>query len=84
MPRPAPKLDASDPTPGALPVEALVADGVAKKAEALRLLSCGETRLKELVRAKAIPSWKDGRDRVYPRAGLLAYLATQARAAGHG
>lgn len=82
MPRKPPKLMPVDPGPAELTLDQLVADGVAKKSEALRLLSVSETRLKQLVRRGLIVSWKDGRDRVYPRVGLRAYLATTAREQG--
>lgn len=77
-----PKLSPVDPTPGALSLDQLLAEGTCKKAEALQFLGIGERRLTDLCRARVFPWWKDGRDRVFPRVGLRAFRAAQAREQG--
>lgn len=77
-----PKLSPVDPTPEALSLDQLLAEGTCKVNEAMEFLGIGRTRMDELCAAKAFPWWKDGRDRVFPRVGLRAFRAAQAREQG--
>ena len=50
----------------------------------MAFLGCGATRLAQLARQKKIVSFKRGKDRMYPLAGLRAYLAQEIREAASG
>lgn len=82
MPRRAPVFQPVDPTPAVLTADQLAVDGVVKRPEAMKLLKCGETQLKRLIREKKVVSYKRGKDRLFPVAGLRAFIATELREAG--
>lgn len=73
-----------DPDPNALTADQLVAEGLCSGAEAASFLSVSERQLRRLARTKAVPSWRAGKNRVYPLVGLKAYAAKQAREQGVG